>query len=295
MPDQTATGIAATLTAPILVGLIGSGIRGSASPALHMDEAQALGLRLRYDRFDLDDEAGGAAALPDLLDRAEQAGYAGLNITHPCKQLVIPYLHELSDEARELGAVNTVVFSGGRRSGHNTDWWGFVEGFRRGLPRAGLERVLQLGAGGAGSAVSYAMLRMGAGLLSVFDTEETKTTRLVGSLAAQFGAGRVERLGELPRSLSAYQGLINATPIGMQRYPGLPLPAALLQPSLWVAEIIYFPLETALLRTARALGCRAVDGGGMVVFQAAEAFRLFTGIQPDEQRMLQHFRRSVLE
>ena len=94
---------------------------------------------------------------------------------------------------------------------------------------------------------------------------------------------------DLAAALANADGLINTTPIGMAKYPGMPLSASLLRPDLWVAEIIYFPIETELLRAARALGCRTLDGGGMAVFQAAEAFRLFTGIQPDAQRMLQHF------
>ena len=89
--------------------------------------------------------------------------------------------------------------------------------------------------------------------------------------------------------MAAADGLINCTPTGMAKYPGLPLPAALLRPALWVAEIVYFPLETELLRAARALGCRTLDGGGMAVFQAVGAFRLFTGIEPDAGRMLRHF------
>jgi shikimate dehydrogenase len=160
-------------------------------------------------------------------------------------------------------------------------------------PALHMEEARALGAGGAGSAIAYAMLRLGAGRLDVLDTNSDKTQRLVCAMAAPFGVDRIQSLEAVPASLSAYQGLINTTPIGMDEYPGLPVSAALLQRSLWIAEIIYFPLETALLRTARALGCRTVDGGGMVVFQAAEAFRLFTGIEPDPQRMLAQFRRRT--
>jgi shikimate dehydrogenase len=260
---------------------------------LHMDEARALGLQLRYELFDLDSMPEGAAALPRLLEQAERGGFAGLNITHPCKQLVIAHLDELSAEASVIGAVNTVLFSRDRRIGHNTDWRGFAEGFRRALPDVGHKRVLQLGAGGAGSAVAYAMLRLAAGGLDIFDSEQVRARQLIERLSAQAGARRIHPLEGLPAALSDYEGLINTTPIGMANRPGLPLPAALLLPSLWVAEIIYFPLETALLRAARGLGCRTVDGGAMAVFQAAEAFRLFTGVQPDAQRMLERFRHRI--
>jgi shikimate dehydrogenase len=277
----------------ILTGLIGSGIRASSSPALHMEEARSLGLRLRYTIFDLDEQPKGVAALDDLLATAELAGYAGLNITHPCKQLVIKLLHELSEDARALGAVNTIVFSKGRRIGHNTDWWGFAEGFRRGLPGASVTQVTQLGAGGAGSAVAYAMLQMGAQQLQVFDLDQARAEQMIGVLSTQFGSAKIRVGINLAEAMHASAGVINATPVGMLKYPGLPLPVSLLNPSKWVAEIVYFPLETALLREARAIGCPTVDGGGMVVFQAAEAFRLFTGIKPDALRMLARFRNGV--
>jgi shikimate dehydrogenase len=275
------------------VGLIGTGIRASRSPALHMDEARALGLPLRYVVIDLDDRPGGATALPQVLQEAEAAGFVGLNVTHPCKQHIIEYLHDLSADARALGAVNTVVFSGGRRVGHNTDWWGFGEGFRRGLPGAVIDVVTQLGAGGAGSATAYAMLQMGTRHLQVFDIDQEKAERLAATLRDEFSPNQIEVIADLESALRDSDGLINTSPVGMDKYPGLPIPASLLRPSLWVAEVVYFPLETELLREARALQCRTVDGGGMVVFQAAEAFRLFTGIQPDAQRMLERFRADI--
>jgi shikimate dehydrogenase len=127
--------------------------------------------------------------------------------------------------------------------------------------------------------------------LTIADTVAERAQAVAEARATRFGADRVSsiNLADIAAALATADGLINTTPIGMAKYPGLPLSAALLRPSLWVAEIIYFPIETELLRTARALGCRTLDGGAMVVFQAAEAFRLFTGIEPDAQRMLGHF------
>jgi shikimate dehydrogenase len=151
------------------------------------------------------------------------------------------------------------------------------------------EHVVQLGAGGAGAAVAHAMLTQGAGRLTLVDTERPRAERVASELAARFGAGRAAATDDLAAALADADGLINTTPVGMAKYPGLPLPAALLRQDLWVAEIVYFPIETELLRAARALGCRTLDGGGMAVFQAVEAFRLFSGITPDADRMLRHF------
>ena len=131
-----------------LIGLIGAGIQGSRTPPMHAREGAAQGLRYVYKRIDLEALRLGVDALPERLRAAERLGFDGVNVTHPCKQAVVPLLHELSDAARGPGAVNTVVLRGGRRVGHDTDGWGFAEAFRRALPDVRRERVVLLGAGG---------------------------------------------------------------------------------------------------------------------------------------------------
>jgi shikimate dehydrogenase len=190
--------------------------------------------------------------------------------------------------------VNTVVLRDGKRSGYNTDWTGFAESFRRGLPDAPLRRVVQLGAGGAGTATAHAALKLGTEQLALFDVDTDRAGRLAVELNARFGEGRTLAVTRLDAAVQDADGLIHATPTGMAKHPGLPLPADLLRPAMWVAEIVYFPLETELLRTARALGCRTLDGSGMAVYQAAEAFCLFTGITPDAERMRRHFESMTL-
>ncbi|GGF31720.1 shikimate dehydrogenase (NADP(+)) [Aliidongia dinghuensis] len=273
----------------VLLGLIGQDIQRSRTPEMHMREGEAQGLRLVYRLIDLTQLGLGPEALPDLLAAAERMGFSGLNITHPCKQLVIPHLHELSDDARALGAVNTVLFKDGKRIGHNTDWSGFAEPFRRRMAGAPLGRVVQIGAGGAGSAVAHAAMVLGVEELTIFDIDPERARRVADNLTAHFGAGRAKAGTDLAAAMAVTDGLINATPIGMDAHPGMPLPAELLRSALWVAEVIYFPLETELLRRARALGCRTIDGGGMAVFQAVAAFRLFTGKEPDSDRMISQF------
>ena len=277
------------IKSPYLVGLIGAGIQASRTPSMHEHEAAAQGMQCEYQLIDLENLQVGMEALPDLMKYAEGKGFAGLNITFPCKQTILALLNDLSDDARAIGAVNTVVLANGKRVGHNTDWWGFAESFRRSLPDARKDSVVQLGAGGAGAAVAHAMLTLGARKLSVFDLDALRAEKLAADLCARFGAGRALAGSDLAAAMATSDGLIHATPTGMVKYPGLPLPAALLRPAIWVAEIVYFPLETELLRVARGLGCRTMDGSGMAVFQAVEAFRLFTGITPDAERMQRHF------
>lgn len=275
----------------VLAGLIGAGIQASRTPALHEHEGDAQGLRYLYRLIDLDQLQLDSQALPDLLKSAEQMGFTGLNITFPCKQAIIPLLDELSAEARGIGAVNTVVLKDGKRIGHNTDCLGFAEGFRRGLPDVARERVVQMGAGGAGAAVAHALLSEGVQQLSIFDVEFSRAQSLADNLNQHFGAGRAVAGHDLPTTLEQADGLVNTTPMGMQKLPGMPVPAEWLRAQLWVAEIVYFPLETELLRHARALGCRTLDGGNMAVFQAVKAFELFSDVVPDAQRMLAHFQR----
>jgi shikimate dehydrogenase len=273
----------------LLLGLIGAGIQASRTPAMHEMEAAAQGITCLYQLIDLELLELGAEALPDLLTSAERMGFAGLNITHPCKQLVMAHLTELSDDARALGAVNTVVLRDGKRYGHNTDWIGFSRSFLEGLPGAPIDRVVQLGAGGGGSATAYAMLKMGVGHLTIIDTDAARAEALAIKLQALFGRDRLSTSDDAATSISRASGLVHATPTGMKHYPGVAIAPELLRKDLWVAEIVYFPLETELLRLARAAGCRALDGSGMAVYQAVEAFRLFSGVEADASRMHQHF------
>jgi len=273
----------------VLAGLIGAGIQASRTPALHEHEGDAQGMRYLYRLIDLDSLKLDSNALPDLLMAAERMSFTGLNITFPCKQAIIPLLDELSPEARSIGAVNTVVLKGGKRIGHNTDCLGFAEGFRRGLKDVAVERVVQMGAGGAGAAVAHALLSEGVQRLSIFDVDIRRAQDLADNLNQHFGVGRAIAGYDLPSALAQADGLVNTTPMGMKKLPGTPVPVELLRAELWVAEIVYFPLETELLRNARALGCRTLDGGNMAVFQAVKAFELFSGVVPDAQRMLAHF------
>jgi len=273
----------------VLAGLIGAGIQGSRTPAMHEHEGDAQGIRYVYRLIDLDALKLDINALPELLKSAEQMSYTGLNITYPCKQAILPLLDELSDEARGIGAVNTVVLRDGKRIGHNTDCLGFAEGFRRGLTQAARHRVVQMGAGGAGAAVAHALLSEGVEQLTVFEVDPSRAQGLVDNLNAHFGPGRAIVGLDLPAAVAAADGLVNTTPVGMAKLPGTPLQVALLRAELWVAEIIYFPLETELLKHARALGCRTLDGGTMAVFQAVKAFELFTDCPANAERMQAHF------
>lgn len=273
-----------TTTDAIRVGLIGHGIQLSRTPAMHMEEGRAQALDYRYELYDVA-AMEGVPSISDLLDRAQADGCAGVNVTHPFKQAVLPHLDEVSDSARAVGAANTVVFRAGKRHGHNSDYSGFAEGFRRALPDAKRDRVVLLGCGGAGGAVANALLDESVGHLVLSDRDAGAAADLAMSLSARLGPDRVSVAADTRSALDGADGVVNATPVGMASHPGCPVPESFLQPPLWVGDIIYFPLETELLATARARGCATLDGSGMAVFQAVRAFELFTGRKADPDRM----------
>jgi shikimate dehydrogenase len=275
----------------LLLGLIGAGIQRSLSPALHEEEGLHHGLRVHYQLIDLDAAGVGVDVLPELMRAIRVIRFAGLNITYPCKQSVIPLLDALSEEARTIGAVNTVVCEGDRLVGYNTDGSGWSWGFERALPGADLSRVVLLGAGGAGSACADAVLRLGAGRLSIVDQHTSRAAELAARLNHHFPGNRATAVREIDTAVDGATGLIQATPVGMAGRPGMPLPEEMLRPSLWVSEIVYVPLETSLLKAARRIGCRTADGGHMNVGQAVRGFRLFTGRDADAARMESHFRK----
>jgi shikimate dehydrogenase len=255
---------------------------------MHEQEAEAHGFCCIYQRVDLERLSLSVDALPELVTAAGRMGFAGLNLTHPCKQAALPLLTDLSDDARAIGSVNTLVFDGNRRVGHNTDWSGFRQSLIDGLPNAPLGRIVQVGAGGAGAATAYAALRLGARELIIVDTVNERARALSSRFARMFSRS-VRPASDLAMALEGADGLIHATPTGMRGHPGLALPASLLRADLWVAEVVYVPIETELLCAARRIGCRTLDGSGMAVRQAVDAFKLFTGLEANPERMRASF------
>ena len=280
-----------TVEESYLVGLIGSGVLVSLTPPLHEHEADALGLRYLYRPLDLDAIGRTPAQIGELLAEGAALGYNGFNVTHPCKQEVVKHLDELSPAATAIGAANTVLIREGRFRGDNTDVSGFAAAMSSGLPDADLESVVLLGAGGAGAAVSHALLSSGAKHLVIVDIDQLRAEQRVAEMAAQFPEATLVASvpDELPALLPGVSGLVNATYTGMHNHPGMPVPVGLLRPDLWVADIVYRPIVTELVAAASALGCAVLDGGYMATAQAADTFRLITRIEPDRDRMRAHF------
>jgi shikimate dehydrogenase len=272
-----------------LVGLVGSGVGPSLTPQLHMRAADRLGIGYIYRTIDLDQLGLAPERIGDVLDMAQAMGYDALNITHPVKTLVIPCLDKLDRRAEELGTVNTVLFRDGKRVGHNTDWTGFATSFRLGLPDAKVNSVVLIGAGGAGMSIGHALLTAGVLHLHIVDVREDRARTLAERLGGLFTAATVtaHRPDELSRL--TVDGFVHCTPTGMAAHPGVPFDTSLLEARHWVADIVYRPLHTQLLKDAEAAGCRTLDGSGMTVYQAVEAFTLITGTEPQSSLMKADF------
>jgi shikimate dehydrogenase len=277
-----------------LVGLIGEGITTSLTPALHEEEASALGLDYTYRLFDLIELGKPANDVGSLLKEAQRLGYAAMNITHPCKQLVLEIVDELDPDAEHLGAVNLVVFDHGRLHGYNTDWMGYRDGLST-LSGASFDHVVQIGCGGAGAATAYALLSSGTSRLDLCDVEGQRAEALAERMRVHFPRQAVETFPteKLPAAVARATGVVHATPLGMPHHQGVAFDVGLLRRDTWVSDVVYRPLATELIRQAAELGHSVLDGGRMAVGQAYASLQIITGAQPDRDRMERHFRALI--
>ena len=278
-----------------LVGLIGEGITASLTPAMHEAEAKDMGLDYEYRILDLIELGRPAGDVGAILAEAESAGFAAMNITHPCKQLVPDLVDELDTDAAHLGAVNLVVFHDDRLVGYNTDWMGYRDGLTTGLAGASFDRVVQIGCGGAGAATAYALLSKGTKRLDLSDVDDTRAEDLAARMRAHFPTQTIVTLGldDLPRAIGRASGVVHATPLGMLHHPGIAFDLDLLREGAWVSDVVYRPLETELVRQAADRGHPVLDGGRMAVGQACASLRIITGMLPDRDRMERHFRALI--
>jgi shikimate dehydrogenase len=270
----------------VLIGLIGANIMGSLSPALFADAFAAAGIDGFYHLIDVDRMP--ERRLAQLLDAIRTAGFAGANITYPFKQEVIALLDAVDPEAAQTGAINTVAIApDGRTTGYNFDRRGWRHSFEETFGRDGAQgaSVVLIGAGGAGRAVAFALLDLGAARLAIHDRDSARATALKNDLAKHYGASRCRLASDLAGDIAAADGVVNATQVGMRGFPGNPVPVSALSAAHWCADVVYTPIETAFIQAATAKGCRVMTGGGMCVHQAVEAFRLFTGVEPDLARL----------
>ena len=226
-----------------------------------------------------------AARSCNLLDGVRRLGFAGVNVTFPYKEAVIDLLDEMSPTAAALGAVNAIVVRDGRLIGHNTDTTGFARAARDLVAGSGRGAVAVIGAGGVGKAIAFALAGLGVAEIRIFDTDRAKADRLAARLrptmeSSSWIASRT-RFG-MRSAWSRNTG-------GNASQPGPPVPDALLHDGLWVADVVYSPLWTPLLIAAKARNARTMNGGELAIYQAVDAFELFTGLTPSISEMRNAF------
>ncbi|MGL4257390.1 MAG: shikimate dehydrogenase [Microbacterium sp.] len=296
MTDQGVdTGRTAGTGRRYLVGLVGEGITASLTPPMHEAEAAELGLDYDYRVFDLIELGRPATDVGAILAEAHADGYAAMNITHPCKQLVLDLVDELHPDAAHLRAVNLVVFADGGLIGYNTDWMGYRDGLVDGLPGESFAHVVQVGCGGAGAATAYALLSHGTRRLDLSDADPARAEDLATRMRAHFPGQIVATVGPdmLEAAIAVASGVVHATPLGMLHHPGVAFDLDWLRPGAWVSDVVYRPLETELIREAAERGHPVLDGGRMAVGQACASLQIITGRRPDRDRMQRHFRALI--
>ncbi|MDA9498486.1 shikimate dehydrogenase [Bradyrhizobium sp. CCBAU 11357] len=266
----------------LLTGLIGAPIAHSASPAMHERAAEALGLRGHYQLIEV--AGADAAGLRMMLEGVRRLGFAGVNVTYPYKEAVVPLLDALAPGAASMGAVNTVVVRDGRLTGHNTDTTGFARAVMPLLASSG-NAVAVIGAGGVGKAIAFALASLKVADIRILDSEPARAEKLVALLASR--GARVA--ASVEDALEGATGLVNGTPVGMLPNRDTPVPVGLLRADLWVADAVYSPLITPLLAAAREKGARIMTGRELAIYQAADAFELFTGLAPSTEIMGEAF------
>jgi len=263
--------------APGLLGIIGNPVRHSLSPCMQEAALRRLGLDARYLAFEIS-----PGEVRDVLRALAPLGFWGINVTIPYKERVLRLLDELRPPAAEIGAVNTIVVSGGRLVGHNTD----ADGFRMALEREGRldphgRRVLLVGAGGAARAVAYACLAGGCGPLLIANRTAARARSLCRALRSNFPRASVAVVSPAAADFSAIAAgsalIVNTTPLGGRPGDPLPVPAEGLRRGQVVMDIVYRPRATPLLAAASGAGARCVDGLAMLLYQGALAFSLWTG------------------
>ena len=277
------------------IGLIGMPLAHSTSPVFQQAALDHCGVDALYELWETEPEELFAA-----VERTREEDCLGANVTIPHKERIIALLDSLDPLAKRIGAVNTVVNRDGRLQGYNTDILGFVHALRRDGdfdPRGC--RAVVLGAGGAARAVAVALIDGGAASLTVTDVDQERAASLLQHLAGrgQTALRSVPPAGEeLAAAASACQLLVNCTPIGMRHSPAendTPIAPELIPPGALVFDLVANPPETRLLAEARQRGARTVSGMAMLVYQGAESFRLWTGLEPPLDVMRQATRSAV--
>jgi len=263
----------------IRLGLIGDNIGPSRAPLLHGLAGRMAGLEVRYDLL-IPKKQG--LDFDRLFDRCAAQGYRGINVTYPYKERAAARVRIDDPTVRAISAVNTILFDGETPTGFNTDYSGFIAGYRakRGERSPGV--VCQIGAGGVGKAVAFALLALGVEAIRIVERDLARAEALAKALAIAAPSVMVEVADDPGVAAAGAEGIVNCSPVGMAAHPGTPIPASALTGASWAFDAVYTPLKTQFLQDAAAAGLAAISGFALFFHQGVKAFQIFTGRTPDE-------------
>lgn len=266
------------------LGLIGDNIAKSQAPRLHRLAGALCGLRVTYDRL-VPPDLG--QTFDQVFDMAQNTGFRGVNITYPYKERVIGRVHIPDPLVQAIGAVNTVIFEPAGAVGFNTDHTGFIAAYKGAMGGAAPGTVCLIGTGGAGKAVAFGLIALGADVIRCVDLDLAKAHTLANALRATHSATRVEVLTDPVAAAKGADGLINCTPVGMVGYGGTPLAAAAMAGATWAFDAVYTPVDTPFLQDAVAHGLTIISGYELFFGQGLDAWTHFSG-HPVDAAALRH-------
>lgn len=264
-----------------LYGVIGDPIAHSMSPDMHNDAFVNKAIDAHYQAFQVS-----TSDLECAVKGMKALGVSGFNVTVPHKTDIIPYLDHVDELASNIGAVNTVKYENGLYVGYNTDGLGFVKGLKEALESTfSTRKTLIVGAGGAARAIYYSLLSEGLLSIDIANRTKSRAERLIAENPYKAKSKAIS-ISEAEMKLEHYDLIINTTSIGMKpNMDVMPLSLQKLQPHAFVSDIIYNPLETKFLSEAKARGAAIQNGLSMFIYQGELAFRIWTGLAPDIERM----------
>lgn len=282
------------------LGLIGKAIMNSSSPDLHVRLGQLTGIPATYDLFDANEQP--IESLESQVRKVIAEGYRGVNVTFPWKEDAVTLATRPFQGASMVGSANTLVFEQGEIIAENTDFTGFMSGFRATLGERRPGRVLQLGTGGVGKAVAFGLASLGATEIVLMDLDDSKSQRLADELGAHGFKASIIRAEQVAEVVPECDGLVNCTPVGHEKSPGCPLPRELVTAKHWIFDAVYVPAVTEFVAAAQVVGAAIMSGVSLFVFQGVDAFKLFCEDQDkrsaaDAQAatLFAHYRRELLK
>ncbi|MCL4479476.1 MAG: shikimate dehydrogenase [Deltaproteobacteria bacterium] len=262
-----------------ILGIVGHPLGHSVSVPMQMSAIFKLGMDYVYMSFDI---------MPQDLSFAVQQfkheGLKGFNVTIPYKEAIIPYLDDMDVKAHQIGAVNTVNREDGKLKGYNTDWLGYIHSLKQELDfNPSGKRAIIIGAGGASKAVAFALLESGINFLLIVNRSIARAESLSKHLGTYFKASDIrvlplDRINEV--SNNRYDLIVNTTSVGMKESGSINIDFSRLKKDVIVSDIVYNPIETPFLKSAKQYGLKTHNGTGMLLYQGMESFRIWTGITP---------------